>query len=698
MMSSMHKKALALALTTVSVAAVAAVAPKAGVGLIALQTQGNYVQPQPQPQATRNYVQPLPQQQAAPMFRPYQPTYPTSGQAGAALSQWRSLRQSDGLPFSSYASFLTRHRGWPGETAMRKTAERAIDPNTTRPSEVTSYFRIQPALTATGHARHAFALMAEGNPSGARMAARQAWLAGVLQRQDEDRLLAQFGSSFTAADHDARMETLLANGDTQSAQRTLAWASPGRRAVYDARLALQAESSEAPSKVAMLGSLANTDAGVLMDRAKYLRETNQSVAARALLAQRRTLTTRPGDAEKWFETLLSMAKAAANDRNWITAYQIASQVDDAYAPGTVISRQTAGERDDYTSLTWLAGTVALQRLNRPSDAAGMFLRYARGGRSAQVTTKGLYWAGRAAEAAGQAAQANSYFAEAANYPELFYGQLAMERIGRTVPAPPLMVGVQPTEVDRAAFNRRDIVEATRMLGQMGSWEDQSLFVRTLAETAETQRDRILTAELARTIGRADLGVWLARSARNDGEPFYARAAYPEARIPAAQSQYWSLANGIIRQESSFDRAAVSPVGARGMMQLMPGTAREVAGKIGLSYDAGRLTRDPEYNIQMGSYYFAQLMNSWGGSAPLAVASYNAGAGNVRKWIRENGDPRMPGVDVIRWIEEIPFSETRGYVQRVLENAVVYDAIDPSRARAPERTRLSYYLGKNGRPG
>lgn len=177
-----------------------------------------------------------------------------------------------------------------------------------------------------------------------------------------------------------------------------------------------------------------------------------------------------------------------------------------------------------------------------------------------------------------------------------------------------------------------------------------------------------------------------------------RAAYPEVHIPPAQSNLWSLSHGIIRQESSFDRAAVSHAGARGMMQLMTPTARETAGKLGASYDFSRLTRDPSYNVMLGSAYFESLMNYWGGYAPLAVASYNAGAGNVRKWVRENGDPRLPHVDVVTWIEDIPFAETRGYVQRVLENAVVYDAMNPSRARTPERTRLSSYLGKVRQPG
>ena len=679
-MSSMHKNALTLALLAGSAVAIGAtLAPQATLPVkpLAMQTTDA-------PAAPRI----VPTMQPAP--------YAPSAQVSSALARWNSLRQSDNLPFSSYASFLTSYRGWPGETAMRKTAERAINPDSMSPGEVTAYFRARPALTPVGHARHAFALLASGNVDQARTAAREAWIGGVLPRTDEDRLFSQFGASLTPQDHDQRMDSLLANRDLQSAGRTLAFTSPARRAVFDTRLALLTNAPDASSKVAMMGSAANTDAGLLMDRVRWLRSANQSVAARSLMAQRRSLTSRPHDAEKWFENMLELARAAAADRNWPTAYMIASQVDDAYAPGTRIMDRSTGERDDYTSLTWLAGTTALYQLGRPQDAALMFAKYARGGRSAQVTTKGLYWAGRAALVAGQTGQATSYFEEAAKFPELFYGQLALERLGRSVTAPTLAT-VTASPAERAEYERREVVQATRLLGQLGSWEEQSLFIRTLAENADTPVERVLASDLSRQIGRPDLGVWVARSARNDGAPFYTRAAYPEARIPPAYGQHWSLANGIIRQESSFDRAAMSPVGARGMMQLMPGTAREVAGKLGLGYDLGRLTRDPDYNIQMGSFYVAQLMNSWGGNAALAAASYNAGAGNVRKWIRSNGDPRMPGVDIIRWIEDIPFSETRGYVQRVLENAVVYDTLNP-RANTPQQTRLSYYLGKSGRPG
>lgn len=681
-MSSMHKNALTLALLAGSAVAVGAtLAPRANLPIKPL------AKPVQMAQATQPAI--------VPTYRPA-PVAPAA-HVSSALARWKSLRQSDSLPFSSYASFLKSYRGWPGESAMRRTAERAIDPNATSPGEVTSYFRVHPALTPTGHARHAFALLAEGNVEPARAAARQAWQGGVLPRDDEDRLLRLFGAALTPQDHDLRMEALLASRDTVSAARTLPFTSAGKRAVLDARLALLTGAPDASAKLSMVASQANNDAGLLMDRARWLRDANQSVAARALLAQRGSLVTRPHDAETWFEALLVLARGAEADRNYAQAYQIASKVDDAYAPGVQVIDRSAGERDDYTSLTWLAGTMALNRLNRPADAAVMFSKYAQGGRSAQVTTKGYYWAGRAAQAAGQPAEAARYFEEAAVYPELFYGQLALERLGRPVPAPAAAV-VQPSAADRAAYDTRDLVQATRLLGQMGAWEDQSLFVRTLADSANNATERALASDLATRINRPDLGVWVARNARNDGAPFYTPAGWPEARIPPTQSHLWSLANGIIRQESSFDRAAISGAGARGMMQLMRPTAQEQAGKMGVGYDVGRLTSDPSYNIMLGSAYFARLMDQWGGNAPLAVASYNAGAGNVRKWVRENGDPRMPGVDIIRWIEEIPFSETRGYVQRVLENAVVYDAMHPTRARTPQQTRLSYYLGKTNRPG
>ena len=610
-----------------------------------------------------------------------------------AVLEWKRLRQSDGYPFSSYAGFLMAHPGWPGEAAMRRAAERSIDPNNYSPAGVVAFFDRFPPQTAVGHARYAEALSARGRPQEAVNAARKAWTAGVLPPEEETRLLTRFGGSFTPADQDARMDALLWAGATTDAARQLPLTSPARRALFDARLAMQTRAPDAALKADAVLSAGLSDAGYIADRANWLRLTGNSIAARQLLAGPRKLVHRPGDVEEWYEVLLANARAAATDTQWTLAYDIARQIDDAYPAGVDVRDQSLGERDDYTSLAWLAGTTALWNRGRAADAVPMFERYALGARSPQTQSKGYYWAGRAAQAANQPEEAARLLNLAANHPDQFYGQLALERLGRPIPAPGTPGGTQISAVEREAFRNREIVKAARVLGELGEWRDQTQFVRAISQSVETDADHLLAAELAGVIGRPDLAVMVGRQARPDGSVNYVRTGFPHVRLPEGQQSWSTIIHAIARQESQFDREAVSHAGARGLMQLMPGTAREQAGKIGLSYDATALTRDPQYNIQLGSAYFQRMLSYYNGSYPLAVAAYNAGPGNVNRWIRENGDPRLPGVDMLRWIEQIPIYETKNYVQRVLENAVVYDLMNPSSARSRSTAPLSAYLGK-----
>jgi len=624
------------------------------------------------------------------LFQSAQAAPPASSPIAADIAQWNSLRQSDSLSFSAYAGFLQRHRGWPGETAMRRSAERRLSLETASPGEVTRYFAAFPPLTAGGHAQHAFALQASGRRDEAREAARRAWTGGVLPLPDEQRLIGAFGGALGADEHDLRMEVLLGNRDSQSAGRSLMWAPAGKRALFEARLALQARAPDAAAKVAALDPAAQRDPGLIIDRANWLRNGNQGAAARALLAGRPRLDRPPANAESWLETSLTLARAAANDRNWQIAYAIASRLDDVYPAGTDVSARPFGERDAYTSLVWLGGVTALHRLNRPADAARLFDLYARAARSPQTRARGFYWAARAARAAGQGREADAWLEQAASSPDQFYGLLALERLGRGPPAPAASPPADPAA--RSAFARRSLAEATRYLGMVGRRADQTLFVRALAESLQDDRERAIAAEFGRAIGRLDLGVWAAREARNKGENFYQRGAFPEVDIPPANRHHWAAAHGIIRQESSFERTATSPVGARGLMQLMPGTAQAEARRAGVPYNLGRLTEDPNYNILLGSNHLTMLMDRFAGNLILVAVAYNAGPGRVPQWIAANGDPRLPGADVVRWIEEIPFSETRNYVQRVIENAMVYDLMHPERSRS--RGRVSYYLGQN----
>jgi soluble lytic murein transglycosylase len=611
-----------------------------------------------------------------------------------ALVQWRRLRQSSNLLFQDYANFLLAHPGWPGESAMRKMAEQQIQPDVTPPDAVIAFLTRFPPQTGTAQLRLAEALYARGRPAEAQAAAKAAWTSGQLNLIDEGRLTTTFGSALTQDDQDKRMEALLWARNAGAAQRQLALVSPARQAIYGARLAYQLRSPDAAQRAAALGTAANNDAGYLIDRTTWLRMTGQEGVARIEMAQPHRLDAPAFNGQRFMEQQLSFARGAANDGNWAQAFGIASQLTDIYPIGADLRALPFNQRDPYTSLAWLAGTAAMQHLQRPTDAIIMFRLYGDASQSPASRAKGYYWAGRAALATGDQAGAQAYFANAAAFPDQFYGQLALERTGRPIPAPAVADYTQVSEADRTTFESREVVKAARILGQLGDWTDQSVFLRVIGAQANlSDADHLLAGNLARELGRMDLGVMAERAAKPESASDYVRSGFPTLPVPSDLSNNFSFIHGIMRQESQFDRQAVSGAGARGMMQLMPTTAREQASQLGLPYDFMRLTSDPGYNMELGSAYFGRMMDAFGGSYILAVAAYNAGAGNVRKWIVTNGDPRSGGVDPVAWIEAIPFGETRGYVQNVLANVVVYDTINPARAGQSNANRLSYYLGK-----
>jgi len=607
-----------------------------------------------------------------------------------AIADWRRLRQSSGYSFSDYARFLIANPGWPEEDKLRRWAERAMRPSEDR-GTVLAFFAKDPPTTGNGFAALADALAASGRAGEALAAARSAWSEADLGETAEQAIWARYGASLTAADHDRRVDALLFAKNPDDAARFYSQTSMSRRAAFAARIAMQRRSPDAESLYQAVIGQVTSDPGLMMDRARYLRASGYEQAARDLAARQHAFAYPAADPERFFDMLLTLANGAAQDRQWNTAFNITSHLSDALAPGTDISQQPIGVRDNYTSLAWLGGMIALDRTRQPGSAVAMFYNYARGGRSLQVQTKGNYWAGRAALAAGRLQEANGYFERAAAYPELFYGQLALERLGRSISAPGASVaGYTATPAQRAAFNNNRLVQAVRAMQQQSNAQERTLFIRALAESLDTDTDRALAVEFGRQIGRQDIGVWVARAARIKGSMFYVRDAFPTLSASVSPG-LWSLAHGITRQESSFDPYAVSHAGARGMMQLMTGTAREQAGKMGVGYDSYRLITDPGYNVMIGSAYFQRMLNMWNGSVPLAVASYNAGYGNVRKWINRYGDPRGQ-VDMLKWIEAIPYVETKAYVQRVIENSVVYDSM-----RGPPQQaalHVSRYLGKD----
>ena len=607
-----------------------------------------------------------------------------------AIERWKLLSGSDRFGFSEYSSFVLTYPGFPLEEKMRTYAEKALERESPDPARMLAYFEKFPPLTNPARARRALAMASLRWP-GAREAAIAAWRGGTMSDASEAALLYLYGASLTAEDHDARMDALLWAGASTQAERQISHVSPGARNVFMARLAMLQGSTPGSLGLPVTGEM-HTDPGYVYNRARQARLSGNIADSAQLLVTRPRARKPPLDPGKWITELLS----AAQEASAASAVRIAASIDDAFPPGTDVSTQSYRIRDDYTTLMWLGGTQALWTLGDGTTAAPLFYRYGAAAKTPGTRSKGFYWAGRALAKSGDTVGARRYFEMAAAYPDHYYGMLALERLGRPLPAlnvtPPR---IQTSEADRRRFMARPITAAVREVANGYDWPTTVRFFREIADRAESESDHVLVADLAKEIGRRDLAVILGQSAHSDGFGNFRDISFP--LIPAPPGTDWTVVHAITRQESQFAQNAVSHAGASGLMQLMPGTAREQAGKTGLAYDPAALIGDAGYNLRLGDGYFGRMMDYYGGSFALAVGAYNAGPGNVNKWLRANGDPRNGGIDWVEWVERIPIHETRNYIQRVLENAVVYEAMNPARASYKGPNPLSHFLGKRN-PG
>lgn len=614
------------------------------------------------------------------------------GPMSFAVERWKLLTSSNRFAFNDYAGFVLSYPGFPDEEKLRRYAESALDRDFADPARLVAFFDREPPLTNPGRAQYALALQALGRPEAAQVA-RAAWRGGAMSDSAESSLLAGWGNTFTQDDHDARMDALLWAGAAGQAARELAWVSPARRPIDAARLAALQGTDPYAVAAGISGQVLNSDPGFVYQRVRQLRKNGDGVSARALLSSRPPLARKPLDRAKWVDELLINARGAASAGDTRSTVRIAAGIDDAFDQGEDVSQMPYDLRDDYTSLMWLGGTQALWNLGSGSDAAPLFYRYGAAARTPGTRSKGFYWAGLASAQAGRGTDAQRYFAMAAQYADQFYGLLALERLGKPVPRFAVDSTAQPTPDERARFQNAPITQAVREVARNADWRTTVRFFKEIAEQQQSEGQHMLVADLARSLGRRDLGVIVGQAAGARGYLDFQHIAFPLIPVPDNSRDTWTMVHAITRQESQFAQNAISHAGARGLMQLMPGTANEQAGKLGLSFSSQALIDDAGFNIQLGSAYFQRLMSYFNGSYPLAVAAYNSGAGNVNKWLRANGDPRTGGIAWVDWLERIPISETRNYVQRVLENAVVYEAMNPDKASYTGANPMSHFLGK-----
>lgn len=608
-------------------------------------------------------------------------------QIGQAVERWKFLTSNDRMGFEAYAGFALAFPEFPRMDVIRANAESALESGAPSSEQLVAYFDRNPPLSNSARARYALALAGLQRPEAFEVA-RAAWRGGDMSTPAVAYMTGMFGSRFTPEDQDARMAALLWQGKADAAARQIANVSPARRDMAMARLSLL--QGQHPSAAGLpIPTNAQTDPGYVYTLARYYRSNGQLPQAINLLANRPPFAGLPFDAQDFVTETLRIARGAGAR----PAVQIASKVDDLFAPGADISGMSYRLRDDYTSLMWLGGTKALWELGDGNAAAPLFYRYGASARTPQTRSKGFYWAGLASDRAGNASEARRYWEMAAQYSEYYYGLLALERLGRPGPVVGATTPPQPTREQRAAFRSNPLALAVRELAKGTSdWRTERYFFTELAEWADNAAEMQLVAELSQELHLPELAVVIGRTAPEKNITGFERIGFPTVAQPSGTD--FTIVHAIARQESEFDEDRASHAGAQGLMQLMPGTAREQAGILGMSYNYGNLTGDPHYNLRLGNAYFARMMDRYGGSYPLAVAAYNAGPGNVNKWLRQNGDPRTGAIGWLRWVEEIPFFETKNYVHRVLENAVVYEALYPNRIRYGEPKGISQFLGKS----
>ena len=605
------------------------------------------------------------------------------GRMAPVISQWEYLTARDNLGFGEYANFVVSYPDFPKAETLRRRAEAALERSSPPPEQLVAFFDKAPPLTNPARGRYALALSALNRPEAYNVA-RAAWRGGAMSGPVEIYLAALYATRFSPDDHAARMDALMWQNDGEGGARQVLRLTGAARDMGMARLALvQGQLPEAAGLVVPVRAL--SDPGYVYNLSRFHRTGGDLPAAISLLANRPRASALPFDQETMVGELLRVARGAGAD----SAARIATSADDLFAPGADLTEKSYKLRDDYTSLMWLGGTRALWDLGDGRRAAPLFYRYGAAAKTTQTRSKGFFWAGRAASRGGDPGGAQRFYGMAAAYPDRFYGQLALKELGRPQPSFALGTIALPTPAQQAFFDNSTLVRAVREVARDAPWRTGVQFYKELADQAETPEQHAMVSALARDIGRRDLAVILADSAGTNGLGQYVAQGYPV--VPAPAGTNWTFVHAIARQESQFAENAISHAGARGLMQLMPGTAREQAGKMGMSYMSADLIGSIDTNIRLGDGYFARMMDYYGGSYPLAVAAYNAGPGNVNKWLRANGDPRSGAIGWIDWLERIPVYETRNYVQRVLENAADYEQLYPERAQAGRPRTVSDFL-------
>jgi peptidoglycan lytic transglycosylase len=571
----------------------------------------------------------------------------------------RWLRMFEGgqaSDFATMASFLMANPHWPNPDQLQVLAEEAIrDP--ADHELIRAFFAERAPLTTRGRIRYAQALFQIGAEDEAVALIRKAWIEGDFSAREDKRFVAQYGRHLRQEDHVARLDSLLWDLRRSAAKRMLNRVPQGHRRLAEARIALQGRSGSVDRAIEAVPAALQDDPGLLYDRLRWRRQHHLYDGVQAILLDPPAELDRPD--RWWFERLLEIRRLLRRG-DFARAWRLAAN-----------HGQTEGE--DFAEATWLAGWLALRHGQDPSEAFRRFIVMHEAVTAPTERSRAAYWAGRSAAALGDQALARYWYQAAARHRIAYYGQLAALELGEPAPTEP----VPPPDLgELTAFEASEIARVVRMLIEVGADDQLRPFAIHLIGQAASPSEVGMAAELIAQSGRVDLVTQGSRAAAYRGQVNEA-AAFPIPDLaslvdgPEGQPET-ALLLGVARQESTFNTWGMSHAGARGLLQLMPQTAKLMARALRVPYDSARLTADPDYNVRLGRHYLRTLLERYDGEAVLAMAAYNAGPRRVQDWLELNGDPRRGTLhDLVDWVELIPFDETRAYVQRVIEARNMY---------------------------
>jgi soluble lytic murein transglycosylase len=584
------------------------------------------------------------------------------------LVNWMYLIDTQsGASFNEYQTFIKNHKDWPRINRIKFLAEHKINFDNNSPTSIIEYFSNNPPLSGFGRLRLAEAFLENNQTEKARNLVKDGFKDAELSKNDLKYFSKIFKKFLTHQDYVLRADYFAYEAKYKDLRDTIEYLNPDYQKLYNARAALFTKRS-ADNLISQIPQSLKEDPGLIYDRIKWRRKKARFDDALTLMNQSASDSLMKN--QYLAKERLSVGRDKISDKEYKVAYDI-------------LKDHRLNEGADYAEIEWHLGWIALSFTNQTDVALGHFLRM-----NAAVTypiskARAAYWIGRTYKKLGQASQANSWFRTGSQYGTTFYGQLSHIELNEKRFS--INNNFKFNEDKYEEFKKNNPqAKSVIVLKELNRTRYTKDILRHLGDPEQnrTFEEISMAGVLAQEIERLDFAIQIAKNASYKNLNFL-EISYPKIEVPKQVKSQKILDSSVIlaliRQESEFDTSANSKVGAKGLMQIMPATAKLLSKVTNVDFSREKLTKDKDYNLALGSYYISDLDDDFG-SHYLAFAAYNAGPHRVEKWIKTYGDPRRKQIDAIDFIELIPFHETRNYVQRVSENINVYEYLnDPGNA-------------------